>query len=102
MILDTIEWTAVSGPCRSPLYLEGEHRGLHVEMFYPSKVKGKDRSFAERDIWVWSFFDAASPEPDLAVDQEYVSGFLKAEADLIEAIDGYLLHDQQRRNDAAL
>jgi hypothetical protein len=71
-----ITWTPVAGLHAGPHYVQGEYRGMDCELFFT------------RGMWQWSFYDAKSPEPDVAVEIGDEPTREAAEAALCDCIDG--------------
>lgn len=79
-----MDWINVIGSSSGD-YLQAEYRGMHCELFRNNRLGTAPMA------WDWSFYDDASPEPDLAVARSD-EGFRtreKAEADLIAYVDGH-------------
>lgn len=78
-MVDRIEWVPVTGTKSKPVYLQATYRGMHCELLH-----------SRRNVWQWSFYDDASPDPDLAVARGSHALFEQATREMLDYIDGYL------------
>lgn len=70
----------------SETYFDAEYKGMHCELFFNNRLGSAPMA------WDWSFYDAKSADPELAVARSD-TGFptqQSAEDDLISYIDGYV------------